>query len=89
MKFKFAVLSAGVGLLLAALPVLAHHSFAAEFDVSKPITAQGQICEDGLGQSALSYSSRCHRRGRQSDHLVFRSAAAQCLVPAGMAQGFA
>ena len=43
MRFKFAVLSAGVGLLLAALPVLAHHSFAAEFDVSKPITLKGKF----------------------------------------------
>jgi hypothetical protein len=43
MKFKFAVLSAGVGLLLAALPVLAHHSFAAEFDVSKPIMLKGKF----------------------------------------------
>jgi Family of unknown function (DUF6152) len=43
MKFKFAVLSAAVGLLLAALPVLAHHSFAAEFDVSKPITLKGKF----------------------------------------------
>jgi len=43
MKLKFAVLSAGAGLLLAALPVLAHHSFAAEFDVSKPITLKGKF----------------------------------------------
>jgi hypothetical protein len=43
MKFKFAVLSAGAGLLLAALPALAHHSFAAEFDVAKPITLKGKF----------------------------------------------
>ena len=43
MKFNFAVLTAGAGLLLAALPVLAHHSFAAEFDVSKPITLKGKF----------------------------------------------
>jgi hypothetical protein len=43
MKLKLAALSAGVGLLMAALPVLAHHSFAAEFDVSKPITLKGKF----------------------------------------------
>jgi hypothetical protein len=43
MRFKFAALSAAVGLLLAALPVVAHHSFAAEFDVSKPIMLKGKF----------------------------------------------
>jgi hypothetical protein len=43
MKLKFSILTAGLGLFLAALPVLAHHSFAAEFDVSKPITLKGKF----------------------------------------------
>jgi Family of unknown function (DUF6152) len=32
---------AGAGWLLATMPVAAHHAFAAEFDVSKPITVKG------------------------------------------------
>jgi uncharacterized protein DUF6152 len=34
-----------VGLLLAAIPALAHHSFAAEFDEEKPIEFTGTVKE--------------------------------------------
>jgi hypothetical protein len=44
MKFKIAGLAAGIGLMLiAALPMLAHHSFSAEYDTSKPVTLKGKF----------------------------------------------
>lgn len=42
MKTRIAVLLAGIG-LLAAMPVFAHHSFAAEYDRNKPITLTGAV----------------------------------------------
>jgi len=43
MRTKLSVVIAGVGLLLAAVPVLAHHSFAAEFDAKRPVKLQGTV----------------------------------------------
>jgi len=44
MAFKFnAALVTGIGLLAAAAPVLAHHSFAAEYDSTKTVTVKGTI----------------------------------------------
>ena len=43
MRTKLSVMIAGLGLLLAAVPVLAHHSFAAEFDAKQPVKLQGTV----------------------------------------------
>ncbi|HUJ50091.1 MAG TPA: DUF6152 family protein [Bryobacteraceae bacterium] len=44
MNFHFrAVLFGSAFVLTAALPLLAHHSFAAEFDANQPITLKGVV----------------------------------------------
>ena len=40
---KISVFVAAFGLLLAAVPVIAHHSFAAEFDANKPVKFTGTV----------------------------------------------
>ena len=43
MEAKLRVLPAMIGLLISAAPVFAHHSFAAEYDASKPVTLKGVV----------------------------------------------
>jgi len=43
MRIKLAVVITGFVLLLATVPVWAHHAFSAEFDVNKPLTLKGTL----------------------------------------------
>jgi len=43
MRTKLTIVLASAGLLLAAWPLRAHHSFAAEFDVHRPIKMRGTV----------------------------------------------
>jgi hypothetical protein len=40
---KASLIAAAAGLLLAAVPMFAHHSFGAEFDANKPVKLRGKV----------------------------------------------
>ena len=43
MKSRLIVLIAGLGLVVTAAPIAAHHSFAAEYDAKQPVTLKGPV----------------------------------------------
>ena len=43
MKKLGILIACGAGLLISALPVFAHHSFAAEYDANKPVEIKGRV----------------------------------------------
>jgi hypothetical protein len=42
-RYVYGLLAAGIGLLFAAAPLLAHHSFAAQYDSKKTLTIKGAV----------------------------------------------
>ena len=45
MNRNLRLMLAGLGVLLAAMPVLAHHAFTAEFDAKKPLKLRGTVAK--------------------------------------------
>ena len=66
-KLVFAV--AGVALLLAARPMAAHHAFAAEFDVTKPVKVHGTVTRvDWVNPHSWIYFDVTEADGKVSHH---------------------
>jgi hypothetical protein len=68
MKTKVAVWAAGLGLLTGAcLPLLAHHSFAAEYDTAKPVVMKGKFVKmDWVNPHSWVYFDVTDENGKTS-----------------------
>src|SRR5438874_4872452 len=43
MRAKFGIFLATAAILIASLPAIAHHAFAAEYDADQPVTLKGKV----------------------------------------------
>jgi hypothetical protein len=81
---KVRILSAAFGVLLAALPALAHHAFEAEFDQDKRITVTGVLTKvDWVNPHAYFYLDAKDEKG-QIVHWQFNSVPPLMLKKGGL-----
>jgi len=68
MKAKFYVFVAGLGLLATSAPMMAHHSFTAEYDAAKPVTLTGAVTKvEWMNPHARFYINAKDESGKSAD----------------------
>src|ERR1700678_746832 len=83
MKKTFSGLVACLGLLLVRTPMLAHHSFSAVFDVSKPVTLSGVITKVEWSNPHVYFYADVKGTGGKIVNWTFQMASPQSLLKRG------
>jgi DNA/RNA endonuclease YhcR with UshA esterase domain len=83
MKYRWWEYTSFVLALLAASPALAHHSFAAEYDASKPVTVKGVVAKVAwMNPHAYIYVTTKDENGRVSTY-AFETSSPNALLRRG------
>jgi hypothetical protein len=83
-----AVLLVGAAVLVAAAPVRAHHSFAAEFDASLPITVHGVITQVRLENPHSWFFLDATDASGKIEKWSFEASTPTSLIRSGVKPGF-
>ena len=76
------------GLLMPVTPLLAHHSFAAEYDSTKPVTLQGKFTKmDWVNPHSWIHMEAMNPATGKSGDMGHRDRASQHPLPQRLAQG--
>ena len=89
MKTKLFVLAAALGLMLAAVPAWAHHAFAAEFDLTKPLLLKGTVTKMKWINPHAWIHLDVKNQGWHDDQLDDRGGRSQWAAAPRLQQGFA
>jgi Family of unknown function (DUF6152) len=85
---RFAVLTASVISLVAAMPARAHHSFAAAFDANQPVTVRGVITEVRLENPHSWFFLDVRDASGKVERWGFEASTPTSLIRSGVKPGF-
>ncbi len=87
-RCSFRLVATAVGLLASAIPALAHHSFAAAFDASQPITVKGIVAEVRLENPHSWFFLDVKDASGKVERWAFEASTPTSLIRSGVKPGF-
>ena len=87
-RLRVALLALGAVLTAGALPVSAHHAFAAAFDADQPITVKGVITEVRLENPHSWFFLEVKDTNGKAERWSFEASTPTSLLRGGLSPGF-